>query len=454
MASGPPPFGLRRRADGKLEHDPATYEAARAIADMALDGNTPKAIAAELNRRGIRPTRAEEWRAGSVRQLLLSPGFAGLSSLRERTAKGGWRAIAEVYLDAEGNSVSVGDGVITEAERERIRASIASRARATPTGKRGVRQPSGTSSLLRGLAVCAHCGSAASIVGKASGADPSQRSYACLNRRTGGSCEGSSAVSGLVDEAVTSTFLRRLSLLDPEHSEGDAELLAAIAQRWITTNNPEADAERQRLAESLQAREAAVENLLDLAESGALSGDRLRHRIERAEAARDLAARALSELPTPDADLAPLLDLAQSRDAWDALDLAERRRLLALGLSRVELLRAPVRGSRFRGGDRVRLVWHSGRAEPGGVPSERPSRLPTGDEVTALRALIADGDRGALVERVVELLADGVRATALGPALGADLGYGRSWADSIRRRASVAVSPESARSTFQDRVGQ
>lgn len=424
--AGRPPYGLRA-VGGHLQHDPATYPAARRIADMALDGIAPAKIASALNAEGIRPPRASSWTRGSIRQLLLSPAFAGLGSLRERTATEGWRAIAEVYIGEDGQSVPVGDGVITEGERVRILAAIAERTRDTAAGKRGVRGAGEIPNVLRGLVVCAECGGSAGITSQS--ANGRGRSYACTRRRDGGGCTGAAAMAELVDEAVGSTFLRRLPLLSHDDPD-DAKLLAAIAERWVKRERPEADADHARLREQLEARKAAVSRLVDLAESGALPPEELTDRISRAVAARDLAARAVEDLPSAPVDISPLLDIALSREAWDALDAGKRRELLMMGIASVEITKAPTRGARFSPGDRVTIVWHTGRREPAGKPSTNPPRTATEAELTSLRAVVDGGDRAALGEALAALAAAGVRAGTIGPALG----FGRSWADSILRR--------------------
>lgn len=427
--AGKAPYGLQA-VNGRLEHDPATYATARRIAEMALGGMPPAKIATALNAEGVAASRASSWTGGSIRQLLLSPGFAGLSSLRGRTASGGWRAIAEVYLDKTGQPVPVGVGVITEGERARILSAIADRTRDTAAGKVGVRGQGNIPNMLRGLVYCAECGGGAGITSQT----PNRpgRSYACIRRRDGGKCGGASALAERVDEAVGSTFLRRLSLLSPD-DPGDAALLAAIGERWVRRMHPEADAERARLEEQHEARKAAVSRLLDLAESGAIPPEELKDRIARAVAARDLAARAVADLRAAPVDISPLLDSLQSRDAWEVLDVDERREMLSLGIARVEIAKAPARGARFYPGDRVTMEWHTGRREPAGKPSAHPPRTATESEIAHLRDIVDAGDRTALGDVLAALVADGVRAVTIGPAVG----YGRSWADSIIRRRNT-----------------
>ncbi|WP_446666925.1 recombinase family protein [Flexivirga sp. B27] len=361
--SGAPPYGLRRRPDGKIEHDPETYAVARRIADDALAGLTPYRIAKALNDEGIAASRGTEWRTSSVRALLRAPGFAGLASIREKPEEGrAWAAIGSVYLDADDRPVSVGEGVITEAERAKILAATVGRTRVSADGTRRGARGAKVPTLLRGLLHCAVCGGRGSISGVFPG-----RSYVCANYKQGlRTCDGFSVPEPATDAAVADAFLRRLSLLDPE-DEADAALLSAIAERWIARETPEHGTERQHLADAVVAREAALEGLLDLAETGILSGDRLKERVERARAAHDAAVAALDALPAPEADLAPLLDLVQSQEAWEAAGVDARRDYLSLAIDRVEATKAGYRGQRFFPGERLTVVWHDGTRTAAGA---------------------------------------------------------------------------------------
>jgi len=64
------PFGYRREGDRLIE-DPDAQEALRIIRELRADGATYRAIAAELERRGVSTKRGGTWKAGTVRKLAL-----------------------------------------------------------------------------------------------------------------------------------------------------------------------------------------------------------------------------------------------------------------------------------------------------------------------------------------------------------------------------------------------
>jgi DNA invertase Pin-like site-specific DNA recombinase len=366
--SGKPPLGLRRAEDGTLEHDPATYALARRIADEALAGRSPYLIAKGLNADGIPASRGGEWRASSIRELLKAPGFAGLQSLRRKTPSGGWATIADVYLNGDGHPVSVGAGVITEAERARILALHDERAGERGTGRRGG-LGGGPSPLLRGLVRCASCERLARVNGNRLG----HRSYSCASRGAGTSCLGFNAPERRTDEAVVDAFLRRLAI-DPEDEAEDphrVELLAEVARRWAARVDPEAVTERNRLAEVLARFEADLARVVDLAAAGVLTREEAAQRLPGLRSRVAEARAALAMLPGPEGDMTPLLDMTQSREAWEALPVEERRALLGLAIERVTVTRAPSRGARFYPGERVLIHWVN---PPGGTSPAGPRR--------------------------------------------------------------------------------
>jgi DNA invertase Pin-like site-specific DNA recombinase len=366
--SGKPPLGLRRAEDGRLEHDPETYALARRIAEMALDGISPYSIARTLNVEGVKASRGGEWRASSIRELLKAPGFAGLQSLRRKTPSGGWANVADVYLNEEGLPVSVGAGVITEAERARVLALHDERRGERGHGARGG-TGGGPSTLLRGLIRCASCGRIARVNGNRLG----HRSYSCASRGAGTTCEGFNAPEARTDEAVVDAFLRRLAI-DPEDEAEDphrVELLAEVARRWAARVDPAAATERNRLAEVLARFEADLARVVDLAAAGVLTTEEAAQRLPALRARVAEARAALATLPGPEGDMTPLLDMTQSREAWEALPVDERRALLGLAIERVTVSKAPSRGARFYPGERVLIHWVN---PPGGTSPAGPRR--------------------------------------------------------------------------------
>ncbi|HKD97445.1 MAG TPA: recombinase family protein, partial [Micromonosporaceae bacterium] len=67
---GPAPYGLRPDKTGHLEHDPATADTAREIAERMLAGETLARVARDLNDRGVPSPRGVAWTATSIGQLV------------------------------------------------------------------------------------------------------------------------------------------------------------------------------------------------------------------------------------------------------------------------------------------------------------------------------------------------------------------------------------------------
>lgn len=347
---GKPPFGLRN-VDGKLALDPNTAPIARRIAEAALNNRTLWEIAQELKAEGIKAPNGGEWRVGSLTQLLRSPGFAGLQSIRHRTeedkAKGKWPAIAEVFLDPDTHRpVSVGEGIITPTERALILAHMASR---TAEQSHGVTRGRKTETTVTGALIrCASCGSrsASSGGGKAG-------SYRCAALANGLKCSAPfTAPRDGVDDYVATRFLSYLATLEPND-----ERLVGIAARWTAHVDPATVEERTAAQTALDAVDADLARARRLSVSGVLTEEEAASEMTRLRKHRQSAADALAALPSASIDVSPLLDLAQSRDAWEALPVAERRELLALAIREVRISRASGRGVRFDPATRLSIEW-------------------------------------------------------------------------------------------------
>lgn len=343
---GKPPFGLRN-VDGKLDPDPETAPIARKIAEEALAGKSLWEIGRMLNDEGIPSPTGVLWRTSAISQLLRTPGFAGLQSARRRTASGGWAAIADVYLDPDTHKpVSVGEGIITPTERALILASMASRTAEQAHGIIRGRKPHTT--VTGALIRCASCGGRA-----ASSSGGAARSYRCSQLANGLPCAAPfTAPRDGVDDYVAHRFLSYLAAMEP-----DDKRLIGIAERWTAHVDPASVEERTAAQAALGAVDADLARARRLAVSGVLTEEEAAVEMARLRGLRARAAEALEALPSASVDVSPLLDLAQSREAWEALPAAERRALLPLVIREVRISRATGRGVRFKGEERVEIVW-------------------------------------------------------------------------------------------------
>ena len=111
---GPIPFGMRATATpGLPEPDPETCDLVTEIGDRILRGEALTAIAADLNKRGLKPKRGESWTHTGVDRLLSSPAIGGLVSSENELIDAKfsgifepptWRDIRGAYAHAEKRS--------------------------------------------------------------------------------------------------------------------------------------------------------------------------------------------------------------------------------------------------------------------------------------------------------------------------------------------------------------
>ncbi|MCW3813706.1 recombinase family protein [Micromonospora sp. DR5-3] len=368
---GPPPFGLRIE-DGQLAHDPETYPTARRIADELLTGSTIWATVKGLNEDGIPSPRGKSWGVGTVAALVRSPGWAGLQSIRKRTASGRWRHTAELYRDERGQTVSVGEGVITPAERARILHAIGDRsATMIQHGRFVSRGDRRSATILADALRCPYCDGRSAQSGAAD-----RKVYRCGSYGNGRTCDGFTVPMAETDEAVSLAFLWRLATLEP----GDP-LLEAVADAWtarVAHDDIEARDAAQDVLDEARADLARVRRLVAAGtfteEDAAEVMPELRAKVKAAE-------DALARIPVPEADISPLLDLAQSVPAFFDLPEAERRALLGLAIAEVRPTRAGTRGVRFKASERLLIVWADGTTSH---PADLPDK--TTEKVCALLA--------------------------------------------------------------------
>ncbi|GII22169.1 recombinase family protein [Planosporangium mesophilum] len=382
---GPAPFGTRV-VDGKLARDPETYPIARRIADELLGGRTIWATVKGLNNDGVPSPRGKSWGVGTVAALVRSPGWAGLQSVREKLPSGRWESVAEPYRDERGQTVSVGEGVITPGERARILAAIGDRSATMADGGRFVgRGDRRSSTLLGDLLRCDYCDGRTAQSGAAG-----QKVYRCGIYANGKTCGGFTAPLADTDEAVSLAFLRRLAELRP----GDP-LLEAVADAWVARVAPEDLAARDAAQDALDAARADLARVRRLVASGTFTEDDAAEVMPELRAKVKAAEDALARIPVPEADISPLLDLAQSVPAWFDLPEAERRGLLSLAVAEVRATRARGRGHRFQPDERLLIVWADGT-------TSRPA--PAVDETVAKVAAYLDENPTASAAEVAELI--------------------------------------------------
>jgi len=325
---GTRPFGwdwhrdATAQPDGAVEHGKRTHvvnavEAAeiRRLADELLDGARINDLVRDLNVRGVTTPRGNQWKAQTLKQMLLSPRLAGLrvhqgQVLIDPATKEWVRGQWEPILDDD-TWMAVAEHLSNVAGEQEPRA-----------------EPH-RSYLLSGILRCSQCNGP--LHGNARSAE--HWYYACKARGGGHGkvgCGKISASGQAVDHLVERLMRERMRTTQVEYAtktawekEGElTEIKKKIRQLLQTFSNASGEAAEQALAE--------VARLNDEAE---------KLRIERGEWLRARGGRrAQARL---------------SRSSWDDLSLDERRAYVRAELESIYVMPSTKRGNRF---DPERLV--------------------------------------------------------------------------------------------------
>lgn len=351
------PYGLERDPErkGRLRHRADEYPIAREeIAVPLLGGESARTVAHRLNAKGRRTRNGAMWTSTTVAKLAHSPLWAGLLPDRERIMDehghptGRWKHHGRPYVDASGNTVSVGQGVITTGERAVIRARLASRTRPDGRGKRPVEY------ILTETLRCGHCtGPMEGGGGRSNGGRYHCRKWSQQGKAI---CSGVTTLRERVDNVVVAMWWSHVSALEP----GDTAL-DAIARRWVSIKDPEKDARQKEITAELDGVKARMDKLdHDHYVRGKLSEERyetLSTQQVRTRAALEAEAEELAR----DTDLTALMtDPETLREVWEASPLDERRELIRCALRRVTLAPAKGRGDRTPILERLTPVWVDG----------------------------------------------------------------------------------------------
>ncbi|MCP3977513.1 MAG: recombinase family protein [bacterium] len=171
------PFGYE--AD-KLTINPTEAAVIREMANRVLAGDSLRSVAVDLNSRGIRTAKGNEWNSGGIKRVLMWPRISGR---RERAG--------EFYT-------AVWPGIITPEESDRLRRKLSARNRSTG-------RPPRRYLLTGGLLRCGRCGAAMK-------ARPSTRGrrYVCPGDPGLGGCGRMSATADPLEQFVVEAVLYRL----------------------------------------------------------------------------------------------------------------------------------------------------------------------------------------------------------------------------------------------------
>lgn len=322
---GVTPFGLwSPKGSKRLKRHLEEYPIARRIAEYLLDGKVPKWIAETLNAQGVRTRKGKMWRAQTIIHLAHSPAWAGLVPNRERVHDEDdnplekWVKRAEPLLNAKGEPIRCGVGVVTYEEWLRIQRTFASRTgnergkgRNRGTG-RGVRQHA---TIAGWILQCPRCKGPMSNGGT---------NYRCEARVSQGkaACEGTVTGRQRVDEAVGSMWVNHIFRLSPE-----SPTIHEIARRWLSYQNPETETQKRKVT-SLY--DAAIERQARLRKEFFILGRMSEDQFEELRAQQDtLVAELKAEYDelAKGADLTPLMSPTSLATIWAAEGIEGRRAL-------------------------------------------------------------------------------------------------------------------------------
>jgi site-specific DNA recombinase len=273
----------------RLVVNEAEAEHIRAAVVAVLEGRSATSITKEWAAGNVRSTRGRVFRYGDVKELLLSPRIAGFRNAGGRLVKAEWEPI------------------ITREQHEELKAILGQ------PRQRGSNQGTARKYLLTGFVRCGSCGTRLrSHASKATREAEHRPRYVC-DARDGG-CGGVARLAPVIDRYIV------------------LMLLAELPQRLLEATR-RAPAHWETLGRLLTARQAAEDRLSGLED---LLADGLLDRTGYVRQRRRIKAK-IAELDEQVAHVRAQAPRRRIRGAsgeelqaaWDALDLDEKRALLA-----------------------------------------------------------------------------------------------------------------------------
>ncbi|MEU6285359.1 recombinase family protein [Streptomyces sp. NPDC047028] len=319
---------------------PTKADVIRRIVREVGGGATVPVVITRLQADGIFPQPGRIWSPNRLYKILRHPAYIGFQPASD------WDDREDpIYRNDKGQRVTVGKGVVTEAQQLKARKVVAERT--ALFGKKGTKR--GVRSVgrheLSGVMHCSGCGRTLIKRG---------RSFGCPHKNAGGKpCDNPTSITATHAESfVFQAFVNRLTASAP-----DSPLLHAVAARWLDTHRPDSVAERREAEERLENAKAALEDLVTAKykrkEFEGPAAQFYPGLLKEAEDAVRAAENVLSQIPEPTADIGYLLDADTIREAWEQATTEERRELLFLALDGVCVRpkfgagRTPVTPERF-----------------------------------------------------------------------------------------------------------
>ncbi|UJB43590.1 recombinase family protein [Streptomyces sp. A1-5] len=342
---------------GRTELSP--WEVVVRIFTEIAEGVSSRALARKFNQEGIRSSTGKYWRADSVRAIVIHPVYEGWLTV----SPGGKNHKSPVhYINDKGERVRC---VERDVLPDMIPADVAARARRVLSGNQIVDNAPAEgrpTHALSGKMRCASCGHAMVLDGK---------SYNCQHRAAGGACTGPASVwRPAIERYVVAAWSARL------HSAEDQDsLLIAVAERWHALTRPEEGDEVKEARAEYKAASEQLDKFHEDDRQGFYAGRSAKYRIPHKNAAEqrlDAAEERLNELTGGGRiDITWLIE-GHAAETWRTADPQLQRDLIHLAIDNVVVTKASQQGGRFKGDERVTIVWATPEgAEPDADEFER-----------------------------------------------------------------------------------
>ncbi|MCL6442960.1 MAG: recombinase family protein [Alicyclobacillus sp.] len=281
------PFGYTKTEDKRLVPDPKTAPIVRLIYRLYMDGLGSKAIAEELNRRGIPTYRGKLWAASTITNVLRNPVYKGT------LVAGRWRVAVDIELSRQFDikikrqkQRNPGEWIIVENAHEPIVDEDtwnAVQQRLTLKARnKGIKR---TANILAGLMQCAVCGSAMIVKGR------EQYTYVKCSTRIRIGNQACSNPVHMRYSAVLDAVLAPLRHFDDPHALDRVVGLLVQSAHIMDISNRLSDLQRQ-LEHNQERERRAVEAYT----AGVLTLDMLRRHVEDLHAEADRLRAEMDEL--------------------------------------------------------------------------------------------------------------------------------------------------------------
>lgn len=258
MVNGSLTFGYRKGSDGRYEIEPKEAEIVREIFHRVIDGWQHNDIMADMNRRGIKTKRGNEWQRASFGTLLRNEKYIGVYEFGEVRIEGGIPAILDNDTFQEVQTILT-----------------------TKKNPRG-RKRNTEDYMLTGKLFCGMCGE--SMVGICGTSKSGERHYYYLcNGKKAHVCDKKNERKEKIEQAVIGTVKKLIM------DEETINWLVDGYQQFMDTLRGQSAL--QAMEKELADTEKAIDNLMKAIEMGIITDTTKARMMELEEKKKDLAAR-------------------------------------------------------------------------------------------------------------------------------------------------------------------